>query len=135
MPARTYRPRVVTPLTDFLETDMNLTLRRLSIAALATASLLAASAASAASSFEAAAWDEARSTTVRYGDLDLATPQGARRLEQRIAQAIDRVCALPGADQLAQRQRVAACRAEARGRANEHVAQLLRRAGPVARRQ
>lgn len=112
---------------------MELTLRRISFAA-AAAALLVSTGASAGSSLDVPAWGQARSATVRYADLDLATPQGARILRQRIAQAVDRVCALPNAEQLAQRPRIAACRAEARSQAEERAAQLLRKAEAVARR-
>jgi len=113
---------------------MELKLRSISFAALAAATLLVSTGASAASSFDVPAWGQARSATVRYADLDLATPKGARILEQRIARAVDRVCALPNAEQLAQRPRVAACRAEARSQADGRAAQLLRTAQAVARR-
>jgi len=109
-------------------------LRRISFATLAAATLLASSAATAASSLDGPAWDEARSARVRYADLDLATPDGVRILRQRIAQAVDRVCALPNAEQLAQRPRVAECRAQARSQAEALAAQLLRKAEAVARR-
>jgi UrcA family protein len=93
-----------------------------------------ATAVSAEKSFHLAAWGEARSATVRYADLDLGTPDGAMRLERRIAFAVDQVCALPHAEQLGQRARVAACRAEALSQAEARAAQLVRKAGAVARR-
>ena len=93
-----------------------------------------ATAASVESSFPVAAWGEARSATVRYADLDLATPSGIERLERRIAFAIDQVCALPHAEQLGQRARVAECKAEARSQADALAARLLRKADAVARR-
>lgn len=93
-----------------------------------------ATAASVESSFPVSGWGETRSATVRYADLDLATPSGIERLERRIAFAIDQVCAVPHAEQLGQRARVAQCRAEARSQADVRAAQLLRKAEAVARR-
>jgi len=114
---------------------MDRTPRRISPATVVAVTLLASSTAFAGSSFDLPAWGEARSTTVRYADLDLATPTGVRTLQQRIARAVDRVCSLPHAEQLAQLQRVAACRAEARSQADQRAAQLLRKADAVARTQ
>lgn len=92
-----------------------------------------ATAASVESSFPVG-WGEARSATVHYADLDLATASGIERLERRIAFAIDQVCALPHAEQLGQRARVAECKAEARNQADARTAQLLRKAESIARR-
>ncbi|OGN50186.1 MAG: hypothetical protein A2352_05210 [Caulobacterales bacterium RIFOXYB1_FULL_67_16] len=50
------------------------------IVSLTTAAVLAASAASASD------------LRIAYGDLDLATPQGAARLDGRIREAADRLC-------------------------------------------
>ncbi len=103
-------------------------------ALLAAGVIATATAVSAEKSFDVPAWGEARSATVRYADLDLSTPAGVRRLEHRIAYAVDRVCALPHAEQLAQRGRAAACRTVARSQADAQAAQLLRNVEAVARR-
>jgi UrcA family protein len=96
--------------------------------------IVTATAVSKEKSFAVPAWGESQSTTVRYADLDLASSEGRRRLERRIAFAIDRVCDLPHAEQLAQRDRVATCRAEARRQADTLAARLVRKAEAVARR-
>jgi len=122
------------------ETDMNRTPRTVlpsylfAPALFAAAVLATASAVSAEKSFTVPAWGEARSATVRYADLDLTTPAGAERLERRIEFAIAKVCALPDGEQLAQRARVAECRAEARRQADAQAEPLLRSAQSLARR-
>ncbi len=86
----------------------------------------------AATSSDVPAIGEAMSARVRFADLDLATASGQRTLQRRIAAAIDRVCALPHAEQLSQRARVAECRADAQRQADARVARLSRRQPPVA---
>ena len=104
--------------------------------ALLVAGVMATAAAvSAEKSFDVPAWGEARSATVHYADLDLRSETDARRLAKRIEFAVDQVCALPHAEQLGQRARVAACRAEAHRQADARLAQLRRKAeDAVARR-
>ncbi len=62
-----------------------------------TTIFLAAIAATAATmSFPAYAADGARSTEVRYADLNLATSAGAEALKARVARAAKRVCTVDG---------------------------------------
>jgi len=126
---------------DEPETLMNRSIRQsfptyvVAPALLVAGVIATATAIAADKSFDVPAWGEARSATVRYADLDLASAAGAQRLQRRIAFAIDQVCALPHAEQLSQRARVAACRADARSQADARAAQLLSRANAAVVRR
>ncbi|HYP80828.1 MAG TPA: UrcA family protein [Steroidobacteraceae bacterium] len=74
------------------------------------------------------------SERVQISDLDLSTPQGQQRLEQRVSVALERVC--PGPASLTQRSRalqeqVGQCRSAAMAQ----VQQQLRDAGLTIRQQ
>jgi UrcA family protein len=113
---------------------MSRSIRTTFLTLVAAPALFATGVAHADASFDLAAWGQARSVTVRYADLNLATPGGAQLLERRIAVAIDQVCALPNAEQLSQRERIAECKARAHSQADEQARQLLLRAEAVAQR-
>ena len=99
----------------------------------ATVVIATATAVSAEKSFSVPAWGEARTATVAYSDLDLHTAAGAKRLEHRIAFAVEQVCAVPYGPRLSERACVAECRAFALSQANARAKQLLREHRPVAR--
>jgi UrcA family protein len=62
------------------------------------ASLLATATLFAVTPGVAAAQASAQSATVSHADLDLATPEGQRRLERRIASAARKICGLDTQD-------------------------------------
>ncbi len=64
----------------------------MSIKSLFTAAALVGALASAAPTMAAPARGDSNSVTVRYGDLDLATPEGARAMLARIHRAAGAVC-------------------------------------------
>ncbi len=57
---------------------------------------------------------DARTASLSYAGLDLATPEGRQTLDGRIARAVRDVCAEPGVRDLGARQRERACAAETR---------------------
>ncbi len=113
---------------------MNTRYRPTLLALIATAVAAATAPAQAATNLEASAPGTPRVAHVRYADLDLSTSAGERVLKQRIAVAVDAVCDLPHAEQLGQRGRVAACRADAYRQVETALARLPHRADAVARR-
>jgi UrcA family protein len=61
--------------------------------------------------------DTETSMTVRYGDLNLATPAGQSKLNRRIATATAAVCGEPGPLTSERREMVDKCRAAAKQQA------------------
>lgn len=61
------------------------------------------------------------SATVRHDDLDLTSPAGVAALERRVKYAVRSVCGRTDGRDLAQTQRVAACRKIAKGAADSRV--------------
>lgn len=96
-------------------------------AGLAIAGGLLSTAATAATAAIAAPAIEAPTATVRYNDLDLASPAGARQLERRIAAAAASVCPTGDNYRLETLRIANQCRANAvasaRGKADQVVAQ------------
>lgn len=61
------------------------------------------------------------SAEVRYGDLNLASAQGAATLQRRIKLAAEKVCGRPDARDIKASQAAAACRADAMAAARPGV--------------
>ena len=62
---------------------------------------------------------------VPYGDLNLASAAGARRLEGRIEAAADRICGVPQAPGLAEALRVQDCRDDVLNSARPQVSRAM----------
>jgi UrcA family protein len=112
---------------------MNYSFRSLTGRAAAIALAASLAAVSAGTALAAPAAEDAPSTTVRYGDLNLATEKGARILFQRISNAAKQVC--PDADyrDLSSQVRARTCQKEAVERAvrevkSPHLAALFAKA-------
>lgn len=77
-----------------------------------------------------AAASEQRTQVVSYGDLDLTRAEGLRRLERRVTDAIETVCAPAPSRQISARRNYRACVAGARVDADPKVrrAELAARA-------
>jgi UrcA family protein len=103
------------------------------ITALTASALLGAGPVTGASSLTLVDWNEPRSVAVSHQDLDLATTNGIQKLHRRIEVAVAKVCALPNAEQLAQRARVSACREIARRQAFDQAGRLIEAAQVSAR--
>jgi UrcA family protein len=89
-----------------------------------TAALLVSAAACtalAAGSARAAAPSSTPSVVVRYGDLDVATPDGAAKLYRRISSAVHRVCPETDSRRLEDKMATWSCRRQALDRAVESV--------------
>ena len=65
--------------------------------------------------------DEVPTVVVRYGDLNLATEAGARKLYQRLSAAAQAVCPAQDAHSLAQLESNHTCRANAIARAVHEI--------------
>jgi UrcA family protein len=67
--------------------------------------------------------------SVRYSDLDLATPAGVARLDRRIGRAVERLCGAAYPTDLDAQAQVAGCRSDAMKSVSGRRATLLARAG------
>jgi len=65
-----------------------------------------------------------RSATVRYDDLDLASPTGRAALQRRIAFALRQVCSDPGPKTTGAYQQEQSCESDARRQISESVTRL-----------
>jgi UrcA family protein len=72
---------------------------------------------------------ESISTAVRYGDLDLASAEGAASLKLRLARAARRVCVQQGDHSLHALAFERKCRREALAKANAEADRLIQRQG------
>jgi UrcA family protein len=95
-----------------------------------TTIFLAALAATAANiSFPAFAQEQAKTSEVRYADLDLASPQGAQALKVRVIRAAKRVCQADGDRTLESAAQAKACTRIALAKAMPQVELALANAG------
>src|SRR5207244_7735434 len=65
---------------------------------------------------------------VHYNDLDIGTEVGAARLRSRVVSAVNSVCSVFDADELAARGRALVCRRDALARVNPQMALAVRAA-------
>ena len=92
------------------------------MALLMSVSLAAATAAEATPR----SWESGqRSELVRYGDLDLTSPSGQRTLDNRIEQAINRVCDRGDVNDLSSAMEERRCRSNARSAAHAQRGQAV----------
>lgn len=71
-----------------------------------------------------------RSVRIDYSDLDLGKAKDVRKLERRVARALERVCgSYAMADEMAEIKRIDKCRAEARQGVEPQIASIRKRAG------
>ena len=91
--------------------------------------ILTLAAAAALSTPQSAQPAEAAPTAeVRYGDLNLATPEGERALARRIAGAERQICGDVGRTDVKMEQEIAACRAAVRANAAPKMMAAVRNA-------
>jgi len=86
--------------------------------------LAALSALGLATPAAAADISDAISVTVTYGDLDIAAPEGAAKLDQRIEGAVKEVCARPDIRDLKAMAAWEECKASAKAGALEQISVL-----------
>ncbi len=67
--------------------------------------------------------------SVRYSDLDLATPAGVATLDRRISRAVERLCGVAYPTDLDAQAQVASCRSETMKSVSGPRAMLLARKG------
>lgn len=93
------------------------------------AALAAAIATTGTIAFPAYAAETARTTEVRYADLDLASAQGAQSLKLRVERAAKRVCTVSGDRTLRNATETKACTTVAVAKAMPQVELALAKAG------
>lgn len=76
-----------------------------------------------------AAENPGRSVRIDYSDLDLGKEKDVRKLERRVARALERVCgSYAMAQEMADIKRIDKCRAEARQGVEPQIASIRKRA-------